>query len=258
MNASASLFSSWIRARTQSLVGHVTEATERREHLRDTGQHRDERLERARREAVVAGAVAPRAGADDLGRGVRSLPRRARGRPIVVARRAAREHWRSCGRPWRSTLQFALAWATLSYTLSVAPTWRPGAHARIPSEARRNGASSALAIEPDFAEAHKGLSFAYTVNGDWRRSERRIRASDSTSGRRAPELAERGNFELAVGRIEEARATFRQQSGRQPVELDGTRVFLGCERDTRRPRRRARRLRAGPSCSWGLGRSASI
>ena len=40
------------------------------------------------------------------------------------------------------------------------------------------------------------------------------------------EVAERGNFELAVGRIEEARATFRNNQGVNPLNSTGLAFFL--------------------------------
>ena len=120
--------------------------------------------------------------------------------------------------------QFALAWATLSYTLSVAPTWRPERTREYQAEAIET-ALKALALEPDLAEAHKGLSFAYTVNGDWQRSDDEYAQALDLGATRA-EVAERGNFELAVGRIEEARATFRNNQGVNPLNSTGLAFFL--------------------------------
>jgi TolB-like protein/DNA-binding winged helix-turn-helix (wHTH) protein len=120
--------------------------------------------------------------------------------------------------------QFALAWATLSYTLSVAPTWRPDRTREYQSEAIET-ALRALALEPELAEAHKALSFASTVNGDWQRSEDEYAQALDLGATRA-EVAERGNFELAVGRIEEARATFRNNQGVNPLNSTGLAFFL--------------------------------
>jgi TolB-like protein len=120
--------------------------------------------------------------------------------------------------------EFALAWATLSYTLSVAPTWQPERTREYQAEAIET-ALKALALEPDLAEGHKSLSFAYTVNGDWQRSDDEyVRALDLGATR--AEVAERGNFELAVGHIEEARATFRNNQGVNPLNSTGLAFFL--------------------------------
>lgn len=120
--------------------------------------------------------------------------------------------------------EFALAWATLSYTLSVAPTWQPERTREQQAEATKT-ALRALALEPDLAEAHKALSFASTVNGDWQRAdEEYARALDLGTTR--AEVAERGNFELAVGSIEEARRTFRTNQDVNPLNSTGLAFFL--------------------------------
>ena len=120
--------------------------------------------------------------------------------------------------------EFALAWATLSYFLSVAPTWRPERTREYQSEAIET-ALRALAIEPDLAEAHKALSFASTVNGDWQRADGEYAQALELGATRA-EVAERGNFELAIGHIEQARATFRNNQGVNPLNSTGLAFFL--------------------------------
>jgi tetratricopeptide (TPR) repeat protein len=119
---------------------------------------------------------------------------------------------------------FALAWATLSYTLSVAPTWRPDRTHEYQTEALET-AQKAVLLDPDLAEAHKALSFAYTVDGDWQRSDDAYRRALALGATRA-EVAERGNFELAIGRIDEARATFRQNQSVNPLNSTGLAFFL--------------------------------
>lgn len=119
---------------------------------------------------------------------------------------------------------FALAWATLSYTLSVAPTWQPDRTREYQAEAIDTGLK-ALALDPDLAEAHKAVSFAHTVNGDWQRSHDEYRRSLELGSTRA-EVAERGNFELAVGQIEQGRATFRNNQGVNPLNSTGLAFFL--------------------------------
>lgn len=120
--------------------------------------------------------------------------------------------------------QFALAWATLSYTLSVAPTWRPEHTREYQAEAIET-ALRALALEPGLAEAHKALSFASTVNGDWQSSDDEYRRALELGATRA-EMAERGNFELAVGQIDQARATFRNNQGVNPLNSTGLAFFV--------------------------------
>ena len=119
---------------------------------------------------------------------------------------------------------FALAWATLSYTLSVAPTWQPNQTDDYQREAI-DTALQALALDAELAEGHKALSFAYTVNGDWLRSDDAYRRALELGATRA-EMAERGNFELAVGRIEEARATFRNNQSVNPLNSTGLAFYL--------------------------------
>jgi tetratricopeptide (TPR) repeat protein len=120
--------------------------------------------------------------------------------------------------------KFALAWATLSYTLSVAPTWRPERTREHQSEAIET-ALAALALEPSLAEAHKALSFAYTVNGDWLRSDDEYKRALELGATRA-EMAERGNFELAVGRIQDAHSTFENNQAVNPFNSTGLAFFL--------------------------------
>ena len=120
--------------------------------------------------------------------------------------------------------QFALAWATLSYTLSVAPTWRPDRTAEY-QEAALQAALRALEIQPDLAEAHKALSFASTVRGEWRRSEQEYARAIEFGATRA-EMAERGNFELAVGHVDAARATFQRNQLVNPLNSTGLAFFL--------------------------------
>jgi TolB-like protein/DNA-binding winged helix-turn-helix (wHTH) protein len=119
---------------------------------------------------------------------------------------------------------FALGWATLSYTLSVAPTWQPD-RTREYQDAAVEAALRAVAIEPDLAEAHKALSFASTVGGEWQRSETEYRRALELGATRA-EMAERGNFELAVGHIEQARATFQTNQGVNPLNSTGLAFYL--------------------------------
>jgi TolB-like protein/DNA-binding winged helix-turn-helix (wHTH) protein len=120
--------------------------------------------------------------------------------------------------------QFALAWATLSYTLSVAPTWRPDGAAEY-QDAALQTALRALEIQPDLAEAHKALSFASTVRGEWRRSEQEYARAIELGATRA-EMAERGNFELAVGHVDAARATFQRNQLVNPLNSTGLAFFL--------------------------------
>jgi tetratricopeptide (TPR) repeat protein len=119
---------------------------------------------------------------------------------------------------------FALAWAILSYTLSVAPTWQPDRTHEYQAEAIE-AALKALALDSGLAEAHKALSFAYTVSGNWQRSDDEYRRALELGATRA-EMAERGNFELAVGRIEEARATFRNNQSVNPLNSTGLAFYL--------------------------------
>ena len=63
------------------------------------------------------------------------------------------------------------------------------------------------------------------VGGDWQRSETEYRRALELGATRA-EMAERGNFELAVGHIEQARATFRTNQGVNPLNSTGLAFFL--------------------------------
>jgi TolB-like protein len=119
---------------------------------------------------------------------------------------------------------FALAWAQLGYILSVAPTWEPNRTVEY-QDAALDAALKALALKPDLPEAHRTLSFAATVRGDWLRSESEYRAAIASGATRA-ELPERGTLELAVGHIEEARNTLGSNRAVDPVNSAGLAFFV--------------------------------
>ena len=177
------------------------------------------------REAVVAGTVAPRARCRRP-RAPHTVTTSPRSRPTSRRRpRAAREHSRSLRQAVAIDPQFAARVGdVVVHTQRRADVADRIARANTKTEAIET-ALKALALEPDLAEAHKGLSFAYTVNGDWQRSDDEYAQALDLGATRA-EVAERGNFELAVGRIEEARATFRNNQGVNPLNSTGLAFFL--------------------------------
>jgi len=119
---------------------------------------------------------------------------------------------------------FALAWANLAYVLAVAPTWRPDRAADYQDEAL-DAARKGLELESDLPEAHHALAVVHLVRGDWSEAGDAYRRALDLGATRA-EMAEIGNFELAVGYIEQARATFDINQGANPLNSTGLAFYL--------------------------------
>jgi len=119
---------------------------------------------------------------------------------------------------------FALAWANLAYVLAVAPTWRPDYAAEYQDEALAAG-QKGLELEPDLPEAHHALAVVHLVRGEWIDSDEAYRRALELVATRA-ELAEIGNLELAVGYIEQGRATFDSNQGLNPLNSTGLAFYL--------------------------------
>jgi len=119
---------------------------------------------------------------------------------------------------------FALAWANLAYVLAVAPTWRPDHAAEYQDEALEAG-RRALALQRDLPETHHALAVVHLVRGEWSEADEAYRRALELGSTRA-EMAEIGNFELAVGYIEQARATFDSNQGANPLNSTGLAFYL--------------------------------
>ncbi|HEX6996229.1 MAG TPA: winged helix-turn-helix domain-containing protein [Gammaproteobacteria bacterium] len=119
---------------------------------------------------------------------------------------------------------FALARAKLAYVLAVAPTWRPDRTAEYQDEALDAGRRG-LELEPDLPEAHHALAVVHLVRGEWSDVDEAYRRALELGATRA-EMAEIGNFELAVGYIEQARATFDSNQGANPLNSTGLAFYL--------------------------------
>jgi adenylate cyclase len=119
---------------------------------------------------------------------------------------------------------FGLAWATLGYTLAVAPTWQPDRTAEFQDEALSAGLR-ALELEPDLAEVHRSLQFVATVRGEWLRSELEYGRALELGATRG-EMPDRANLELAVGHIEQARVTLRADRQVNPLNSSGLAFFV--------------------------------
>ncbi|HEY8553264.1 MAG TPA: winged helix-turn-helix domain-containing protein [Burkholderiales bacterium] len=119
---------------------------------------------------------------------------------------------------------FALAWGNLAYVLAVAPTWQPDHVDEYQDEAFHAGRRG-LALQPDLPEAHHALAVVHLVRGEWSDADEAYGRALALGATRA-ELAEIGNFELAVGYVERGRATFDSNQGANPLNSTGLAFYL--------------------------------
>jgi len=119
---------------------------------------------------------------------------------------------------------FALAWAKLSYALTIAPTWEPDRTVELQDRAYAT-ALRALELEPDLPEAHIAMSFVSTVRGDWIRAAEEYRLSIEL-GANPDEMPEWSVLELSVGHIDQARSTLAANQVVNPLNSTGLAFLL--------------------------------